>query len=107
MTDAPYWPLSSEDGDWFALDGALTRHEAASEFHHNLLDWWVAERVGCDDDDQPTGKVAAMRRFLERLKRGHIRPFEPGTDDDEFGEPGWWFNCDADHPKAVAAWVWE
>lgn len=103
---APPFPLSSVDDNWWALDGSWSRQDAASELHYNLMDWWVCEHVWFDEDDKPIGWVSAFRHFLDRLRKGFVRPFEPGTDDDEVGESGWWFECDPDHPKAVPAWVW-
>lgn len=108
-TMTPPWPLESSDGDWWALDGMLTRHEAALDLHHSWLDWWVADQVGCDDDDQPVGWVAALRAFLTNLGRGYLRPYDPtiDTDEGEGGEGGWWFECNQDHPRAVPAWIWK
>lgn len=105
QTLIPPWPLSSEDGDWYALDGSLTRHQAASEIAYNLRDWYLDDHTWIDDEDNVHGWVTAYRNLLDNLKRGFIRPFEEGSWDD--GEAGYWFECGPDHPFAVAAWVWK
>lgn len=104
----PPWPLSSGDGDWLALDGSLTRHQAASEIAYNLKDWWLDDYTFVDDEDNIHGWVSGYRKLLALLNRGFIRPYEPGDFDwnSESG-PGWWYESNPDHPFAVAAWIWK
>lgn len=103
LTDAPDWPLASEDLDWFAFPRTWTRREVVSELAHNLIDWWLDEYCWYDDDDRPHGWFAAYRSLFAAIRPAHV----VAAYDDEFGEriPGWWEEGHSRTPGAVAAWV--
>lgn len=102
-TLAPPFPLMDEDWEWFAFDRSWTPRQVVSELVHNLIDWYLDDHTWYDDDDRLHGWIGAYRELFEAVVDGHIRPFDASLDHN--GDDGWWFQCDADHPEAVPAWI--